>query len=137
MANPEHLNFIQQGIESWNEWKEKNPASLPDLSGADLSGANLSGADLSGAYLRGADLIQTRLIDTDFRQANLTGSSIYGIAAWDVKLNAETQQQNLIITPRREAVIMVDNIKVAQFIYLLLNNQEIREVIDTITSKGV
>src|SRR5271165_973187 len=177
MANPEHLNFIQQGIESWNEWKEKNPASLPDLSGADLSGAdlrgadlskadlskadlskahlfganlssanltsanlssaNLSGADLSGAYLRGADLIQTRLIDTDFRQANLTGSSIYGIGAWDVKLNAETQQQNRIITPRREAVIMVDNIKVAQFIYLLLNNQEIREVIDTITSKGV
>jgi hypothetical protein len=31
----------------------------------------------------------------------------------------------------------VDNIKVAQFIYLLLNSQEIREVIDTITSKAV
>lgn len=32
---------------------------------------------------------------------------------------------------------MVDNIKVAQFIYLLLNNQEIRDVIDTIGRKGV
>src|SRR5271169_3462747 len=32
---------------------------------------------------------------------------------------------------------MVDNIKVAQFIYLLLNNEEIRDVIDTITSKAV
>ena len=32
---------------------------------------------------------------------------------------------------------MLDNIEVAQFIYLLLNNQQIRKVIDTITSKGV
>jgi hypothetical protein len=31
----------------------------------------------------------------------------------------------------------VDNLQVAQFIYLLLNNEEIRHVIDTITSKVV
>jgi hypothetical protein len=31
----------------------------------------------------------------------------------------------------------VDNLQVAQFIYLLLNNQEIRHIIDTITSKVV
>jgi hypothetical protein len=31
----------------------------------------------------------------------------------------------------------VDNLEVAQFIYLLLNNQKIRRVIDTITSKVV
>ena len=32
---------------------------------------------------------------------------------------------------------MVDNIEIAQFIYLLLNNQKIREAIDSITSKVV
>ncbi len=32
---------------------------------------------------------------------------------------------------------MVDNLEVAQFIYLLLNNEDIRQVIDTITSKVV
>jgi hypothetical protein len=32
---------------------------------------------------------------------------------------------------------MVDNLEVAQFIYLLLNNERIRQVIDTITSKAV
>src|SRR5271165_4091231 len=104
---------------------------------ADLSRADLSSAHLDRADLRGANLNKTQLINTDFRQANLTGSSIYGIAAWDVKVDPGTQQQNLIITPSGEPVIIVDNIKVAQFIYLLLNNQEIREVIDTITSKGV
>jgi hypothetical protein len=48
----------------------------------------------------------------------------------------QTKQQNLLITPYDEAVITVDNIEVAQFIYLLLNNKEIRKVIDTITSKA-
>jgi hypothetical protein len=47
----------------------------------------------------------------------------------------DTRQENLIITPPGQADI--DNIKVAQFIYLLLNNKEIRDVIDTITSKAV
>src|SRR5205085_4992058 len=44
-------------------------------------------------------------------------------------------KSNLIIASR--PTITVDNLKVAQFIYLLLNNQEIRDVINTITSKIV
>ena len=47
------------------------------------------------------------------------------------------KQSNLIITPENEPIITVDNIKVAQFIYLLLNNEEIRDVIDTIGKKAV
>ena len=46
-------------------------------------------------------------------------------------------QNNLVLTARDEPTITVDNLKVAQFIYLLLNNHEIRDVIDTITSKVV
>jgi sugar/nucleoside kinase (ribokinase family) len=52
-------------------------------------------------------------------------------------VNDQTNQNNLVITDKNQPVITVDNIKVAQFIYLLLNNQEIRDVIDTITSKAV
>jgi hypothetical protein len=43
----------------------------------------------------------------------------------------------LVITPQNEPEITVDNIEVAQFIYLLLHNQKMRDVIDTITSKVV
>jgi uncharacterized protein YjbI with pentapeptide repeats len=117
------------------------------LRGADLSDANLSRADLRGANIRNANLCRAdlreanlnaaQLIGTDISGANLTGCSIYGIAAWDVKLTSDTRQENLIITPPGQPVIVVDNIKVAQFIYLLLNNEEIRDVIDTITSKAV
>ena len=47
------------------------------------------------------------------------------------------KQRNLVITPEHEPEITVDNIEVAQFIYLMLNNEKVREVIDTITSKAV
>jgi len=43
----------------------------------------------------------------------------------------------LIITHSEEPTVTVDNIEVAQFIYLMLHNQKIRDVIDTITSKAV
>jgi hypothetical protein len=46
-------------------------------------------------------------------------------------------QSDLIISDVLEPTITVDNLQVAQFIYLLLNNEEIRDVIDTITSKIV
>ena len=47
------------------------------------------------------------------------------------------KQENLVITPSDEPVITVDNLKIAQFIYLLLNNREIRDVIDTVANKAV
>ena len=108
-----------------------------DLREATLHGANLGRAVLSGANLSGAKLGGAQLIRTDLCDAILTGSSVYGVSVWDIKVNEHTKQQNLIITGRGEPIITVDNIKVAQFIYLLLNNQEIRDVIDTITSKAV
>jgi uncharacterized protein YjbI with pentapeptide repeats len=120
-------------------WTDLSGAILrrADLSEANLNGANFRDANLSGADLSGANLNETVFNGTDISGANLTGSSIYGIAAWDVKLTSDTKQENLIITPPDEPIILVDNIKVAQFIYLLLNNEEIRDAIDTITSKAV
>src|SRR5262249_18533007 len=68
--------------------------------------------------------------------ADLTGCRIYGASAWRLKLE-RAKQQNLVITDWSEPEITVDNIEVAQFIYLMLNNQKVRDVIDTITSKVV
>jgi uncharacterized protein YjbI with pentapeptide repeats len=106
------------------------------LSGANLEWADLYDADLRGADLGGADLSYATLVRTILDRANLTGCSVYGISAWDVRLEGATQS-NLVITPKDESVIQVDNLEVAQFVYLLLNNERIRSVIDTITSKVV
>ena len=107
-----------------------------NLRGANLRGANLSGANLSEAILSGANLSEATLVETDLTDADLTGCSIYGISAWELELEGATQT-DLIITRHGEPTITVDNLEVAQFIYLLLNNEKIRDVIDTITSKVV
>ena len=107
-----------------------------DLRAAKLYGANLNGANLNRADLNGAKLEGSTLLKTDFTDADLTDCSVYGISAWGLKLE-RTKQQNLIVTPPYEPEITVDNIELAQFVYLLLHNEKIRDVIDTIGRKGV
>ena len=107
------------------------------LIGARLNGANLREANLGEANLSGAELSGAMLLDTDLAGADLTGCRIYGVSAWGLKLDGATQQKNLIITPDNEPEITVDNIEVAQFIYLMLHNEKIRDVIDTIGKKAV
>ena len=103
---------------------------------ADLSGANLTIADLTKADLGGANLSRATLVETNLTGAVLTGCHIYGVSAWDMKLEG-TKQNDLVITRLGEPAVTVDNIEVAQFVYLLLRNEKIRDVIDTIGRKGV
>src|SRR5438477_585702 len=85
----------------------------------------------NSSYLSKANLTRAIVVEANLENAVLNSCSIYGIAAWDVQLEG-AKQDSLIITRDTEPTITVDNLKVAQFIYLLLNNTEIREVIDTI-----
>ena len=101
-----------------------------------LSGANLRDALLVGADLTGADLRYASLVNTDMRRSNISGCRVFGTAAWNLHLEGAIQR-DLVITPDADFRITTDNLEVAQFIYLLLNNQKIRHVIDTITSKVV
>jgi uncharacterized protein YjbI with pentapeptide repeats len=112
-----------------------------DLTDAKLRGASLADADLQGAYLTHADLTDadlslTRLVETDFTNATITGCRTYGASAWNVTL-VRTVQDNLVITKEGEPVVTVDDLEMAQFIYLLLKNQKLRDVIHTIGQKGV
>lgn len=112
-----------------------------NLIGADLSGANLSGADftaanLSGADLTGANLSYSSLVGTIISNAKISNSIVNGISVWDLEGEFK-EQKELIITPLYKSAITVDNIEVAQFIYLILNNKKIRDVINILTSKTV
>jgi uncharacterized protein YjbI with pentapeptide repeats len=107
-----------------------------DLTKANLRSANLGLANFRGARLTGANLSQAILVETDLADAHLTGCKIYGISAWKTKLDG-AKQNDLIITPDNEPVITADNLEVAQFIYLLLHNEKIRDAIDTIAKKAV
>jgi hypothetical protein len=58
------------------------------------------------------------LVQTRFEGTNLTGCKIYGISVWNISLTG-ARQTDLVITPDDEPVITMDNLEVAQFIYLL------------------
>lgn len=109
------------------------------LRGANLSGANLSesffaGVDFTDAELNGTDLSYSSFIDCNFEGARLNSCYIFGISVWRMK-GRPAEQKDLVITT--EPKITVDNIELAQFIYLMVNNQSLRDVIDTLTSKVV
>ena len=107
-----------------------------DLRKANLSGAQLLKADLSETKLNEAKLTLASLCQVNLKKGDILNVSVYGTSAWEVELEG-AKQSNLIITKANEPVITVDNLEVAQFIYLLVHNKKIRHVIDTITSKVI
>ena len=66
MADPEHVKFLEQGVEIWNRWRAENPNVKPLLIDADLINAelplinffevDLRKANLKKVNIRGADL---------------------------------------------------------------------------------
>src|SRR5437588_3752940 len=89
VSDVDYLNLLQQGVSSWNKWRQENPHEHPSLVSADLSQANLcainfnqtilhradlSEANLSGADLSGADLTKALLSGADLSEADLSGA---------------------------------------------------------------
>ncbi len=114
-----------------------------DLSGALLQNADLTGAGLYQVNLSGADLTKATLslasiVETDLRGAILTGCKVYGIAAWDLETDEATEQSDLVLaTAEGRPLVWVDDLEVAQLIYMLSRSDKLRSVIDTMGSKGV
>ena len=122
----------QPGEPQRGEPHESGPQQGGPRRGEPQLGRTSAGANLSGGDPQRGELVETNLAD-----ATLTGCAIYGISAWNVKLSEGTKQQDLIITPPQEPAVTVDDLEVAQFVYLLLHNEKIRRVIDTVGKKGV
>jgi hypothetical protein len=116
--------------------------SEADLKEADLREAYLSDAvfrssDLSGTDLRDADLRGAQVFKSDLTAAKLSGCHVYGLSAWGNIFNDATDQKDLIITDWDEPIISIDELDVAQFMYLLLHNPKIPHIFQTVPSQLV
>ena len=100
MPNPEHLEILRKGVETWNLWRKQNPHVAPDLSETDLSNlslrsvnfartdlsrAKIIGGDLTDSYLASSHLIHADFRDADFSQANLTDANLWEANLFQVK----------------------------------------------------
>ncbi|MDH3337023.1 MAG: pentapeptide repeat-containing protein [Gammaproteobacteria bacterium] len=101
-----------------------------------LTDANFAGADFDKGLVRLSDLTRCQLAGATFRGATICDNTVFGCSAWDTNLEG-AYQSNLRISQNDEPNITVDNLAVAQFVYLLVENANLRGIIDTLTSKTV
>jgi hypothetical protein len=103
-----------------------------DLRAVSLRRARLDQADLTGAVLRHTSFAETSVAGTVFN-----GCEIYGIAAWNLRGVPKSQSSLIIRATPSEPAVRVDDLEVAQFVYLLLNNDKIKRVVDTVGRRAV
>lgn len=105
MANQQHVNILLHG--RWNAWRLKEPAVVPDLSGAHLRGLSLVEADLTGvraqgtvfyeANLRKAKFSGAYLADAKFAEANLEEAILHNANLYAVDM-ANVQMKRATLT---------------------------------------
>ena len=137
MANPEHVEILEQGVEAWNKWRSEHHSTQPDLSfaaliGADLNYANLYAArlvriDLKGvslyrANLKSADLNGANLVDTHLTAANLSNAHLNNAQL----NNANLTEANLNNTNLRNAHLSGANLSGANLSRADLSDADLR-----------
>jgi uncharacterized protein YjbI with pentapeptide repeats len=120
-----------------------------DCSAAHFEGANFCRTDMyetifTDAHFEGANLQGVQLARTNLRAAHMTGCKVYGLSAWDLKVNKHTEQEKLQITYRQRSTrsnvdetVIVDDLDLAAFIYMTLSNRNISRVFDATGRKWV
>ncbi len=104
--------------------------------GSQWTGARILQTDLNGADLRGANLMMASLVGVSLCRADISGALVFGTSAWHLDLQ-DAVQHDLCITPPQALQVTCDDLETAQFIYLLLHNAKLRQVIDTVGRKTV
>ena len=100
MANPEHIKWLKEGVESWNRKRQKE-FFVPDLSFVDVykefgkekdykssNSLSLRGIDLSSADLQESDLSTSDLRGADLSYSNLEGANLSHTLLEDANLDS-------------------------------------------------
>ncbi len=127
----------------------ENFIEVPRLEGVNFSGVNLmdvrlfgrnlTGANLTNSYLHRAVIVQTglshadltragllatTLVNVDLRYATIKDCRVFGISIWNVMLEGAIQSELNICDDYEYPIITVDDLEVAQFIYVLKTRRD-------------
>ncbi|SRR5579884_121967 len=124
MANQEHMKILMQGVDAWNEWRQRELTIEPDLRQAQLNGMNLRKIDFRWTNLAGASLQRAALSGANLFAANLQGADLSGADLGYRGLNGEqnTHAANLAAADLREA-----NLRKARLVEVDLTEADLRE----------
>lgn len=104
---------------------------------AQLITANMAGAILQNSNLRECNLSGTNLTNADLSYADISKANIYGVSVWNVNTNGLIQEDLEIKNDQNEVLLTMDDIVIAQFLFLISHNANLARIIDKITSKVV
>jgi uncharacterized protein YjbI with pentapeptide repeats len=106
------------------------------IKNTDFEAANLRGANFSNIYVLESNFKSSILVDVDFSNSVLERCKVFGASVWRTVLN-NTTQINLIVSDSDTHELTVDDLNIAQFLYTIIDNPKLRNMLDTITSKTV
>ncbi len=129
-------NVTATNANFFNAYLGKTNMTNGNWEGTNFFAANFSEANLTNCNFSHTNLNRTIFVRTNMSKITIQNASVYGVSVWDI-IGKIKNQNDLIITPKELSAITVDELEMAQFIYLLINNTKIRNAIDTITSKAV
>lgn len=108
-----------------------------NLTNADLSSVTMNGTSLRNANLRGANLRFARMVGADVTGAKFSGCHVYGCSIWNL-IGKPSEQNDIVITPSNDPQrVTVDDLQIAQFMFLVINNDVIREALVLMSSRAV
>lgn len=128
MAKREQLDLLKRGVKEWNQWRDTNPYTRPDLSDADLRAARLSGAYLSRVDLRAARLSGARLNNANLRRSHLREANLSGADLREANLSeVDLSGADLSGACLREACLREGNLSGADLGEANLSGADLRE----------
>lgn len=107
------------------------------LLGVNLRWSSFAESQLQDVNMAGATLEAASFFDCDFSGANISGADIYGVSAWGNTFDDRSDQRDLVLSKWGEDIITIDDLGLAQFIYLLLTNGGVRGAINGLNTKIV
>jgi len=126
MANTEHKNKLTQGVQEWNNWRDKNSKILPDLSELDMTklGIDLQGYNFKMCNLTKAVFYNMNLKDADFRDSILIDANLSDVKGLTAKKFAGANLSGAIlpegILDSLKSVALSANVSAAQRDFLTL-----------------
>lgn len=104
MANPEHVEKLNQGTWAWNEWREDHPEIAVDLTNIKLGSEDFRKALLNEVNLKGANLICTNLFEANLERSNIESGSLINVSLIHAYIKeANLSRATLIRTNLRSA----------------------------------